>query len=171
MAHVVSRERSQGGSVGIEGGDGFDEAGDGEGVADAAVAADEMQRAVFPGQPNGDAHERRNARAVDLRDAIETDDDLACTAPDDRLQGIGELLAGLPDGQAAVDFEHVDSAGFADVNLHWGTLSHGIGFEQLSLTARDQAYQFARSGRGRSKSIDALYDDRSAEQGKHSRNI
>jgi hypothetical protein len=91
-----------------------------------------MERAVFAGQPDGDAHERGNAGAVDLRDAVEIDDDLVCAAPDDGLQGVSELVARLADGEAAVDFEQEDSAGFADVNLHWGTFSHGIGFEQLS---------------------------------------
>ncbi len=124
------------GDVGVEGGDGFDEAGDGEGVTDAAGAADEVQRAFFAGQPDGDAHERGDAGAIDLRDAVEIDDDLACAASDDRLQGVGELLARLADREAAVDFEHIDAVGLADVDFHWGTVGHRIGLEELFLTTR-----------------------------------
>jgi hypothetical protein len=101
---------------------------------DAAVAADEMQRAFFTGQPDGDAHERGDAGAVDLRDAIEIDDDFVCAASDDRLQGAGELVARLADGETTVDFEHIDAAGLADADLHWGTVGHRTGLEKLSLT-------------------------------------
>jgi hypothetical protein len=40
-------EIGEGGGFGFEGGDGFYEAGDGEGVADAAGAADEAKDAAF----------------------------------------------------------------------------------------------------------------------------
>jgi hypothetical protein len=117
-------KRFQGDSVGFEGGDGFDEAGNGEGVADAAGAAHKMQRAVFAGQPDGNAHEGGDAGAVDLRDGVEIDDDLAGAALNGRLQSVRELVAGLADGQATVNFKHINAVGLADVNLHWGTVGH-----------------------------------------------
>src|SRR6266478_6691803 len=133
---VNQLEIGERGDVGVEGGNGFDEAGDGEGVADASGAADEMQRAFFAGQADGDAHERGDAGAIDLRDAVEIDDDLACAASNDGLQGVGELLARLADCEAAVDFEHIDAVGLADVDLHWGAVGHRIGIEKLFLTTR-----------------------------------
>ena len=98
MRLVTSDERFESDRVGFEGGDGFDEAGDGEGVADTALAADEMKRALFAGQPDGDAHERGDARAVDLRNAVEIDDDFVSAALDNGLECVGELIAGLTDG-------------------------------------------------------------------------
>jgi len=35
-----------------------------------------------------------------------------------------ELITGLPDGEAAMDFENGHSAGLADVNLHGGAFGH-----------------------------------------------
>jgi len=60
-------EVGEGGGFGFECGDGFDEAGDGEGVADAAGTADQAEHAAFAGELDGDAHERGDAGAVDLR--------------------------------------------------------------------------------------------------------
>src|SRR5271163_708029 len=114
--HLI--EIGEGGGIGFEGGDGFDEAGDGEGVADAAGAADEVESAVFAGEAGGDAG------AVDLGDAVEIDDYFSETFLNDGLQGFVELVAGFADGEAAVDFEHGDAAGVADVDFHWCTVGH-----------------------------------------------
>jgi len=35
-----------------------------------------------------------------------------------------ELVAGLPDGEATMDFENGHSGGLADVNFHRGTFGH-----------------------------------------------
>ena len=64
---------------GVESGDGFDEAGDGEGIEDAAGFADEMEHATLTAQGNGHADEGGDSRTIDLRHAIEIDDDLAGT--------------------------------------------------------------------------------------------
>src|SRR6267143_1225719 len=71
---LVCLEVGEGGGFGFEGGDGFDEAGDGEGVADAAGAADEAEDATFASELDGDAHQRGDAGAVNLRDAVQDDD-------------------------------------------------------------------------------------------------
>lgn len=71
--YVCLREIGEGGGFGFEGGDGFDEAGDGEGVADAALAADEAQDAAFAGELDGDAYQGGDARAVNLWDAVQDD--------------------------------------------------------------------------------------------------
>jgi len=95
----------EGGGFGFEGGDGFDEAGNGEGVTDAALAADQAQDTAFARQLDGDAHQGGNAGAVDLRDAVEDDDDFLRAAFNDGLQSVVELIGGLADGEAAVNLE------------------------------------------------------------------
>ena len=117
-------EVREGGGFGFEGGDGFDEAGDGEGVADAAGAADQAQHAAFTGELNRDAHQRRDAGAVNLGNTIQDDDDFLRALLDDGLKSRVELVAGLPDGEAAMDFENGHSGGLADVNFHRGTFGH-----------------------------------------------
>ena len=115
----------EGGGFGFEGGDGFDEAGDGEGVADAAVAANQAEGAAFAGELDGDAHQGGDAGTVDLRDAVEDDDDILGAGFDDGFESVVELLGGLTDGEAAVNFKYRHSAGLADVDFHGGTVSHG----------------------------------------------
>ncbi len=67
------------GSLGesVEGGDGFDQAGDGERIEDAAGQADQMKRAAVAGERDGHANESGDAGAVNLRDAVEVDDNFA----------------------------------------------------------------------------------------------
>ena len=124
-SNLNSSEVLQGGGFGFEGGNGFDEAGDGEGVADATVAADEAEGAAFAGELDGDAHEGGDAGAVDLGDAVEDDDDVFGAGLDDGFQGVVELLGGLADGEAAVNFEHGDAGDMADVDFHGDAVSHG----------------------------------------------
>src|SRR5216684_6761093 len=113
------------GDVGVEGGDGFDEAGDGEGVADAAGAADQAQNTAFAGELYGDAHQRGDARAINLGDAVQNDDNFLGAGFDNAFQSVVKLLGRLADGEAAVDFEHGHRAGFADIDFHGQTVSHG----------------------------------------------
>src|SRR5689334_24961734 len=83
----------EGGGFGVESGDGFDEAGDGEGVADATGAADQAEHAAIARELNRDANKRGEAGTVNLRRAIEPDDDFARALLGDGLQGGVELLA------------------------------------------------------------------------------
>jgi hypothetical protein len=122
-----SGEIFEGRGFGFEGGDGFDEAGDSEGVANAALTADEAEDAAFAGKLDGDAHERGNAGAVNLGNAIEDDDDFLGAGLNDGLQGVVELVGGLTDGEAAVNVEDGDPAGLADVDLHGDAVGHGFG--------------------------------------------
>jgi hypothetical protein len=118
-------EVREGGGFGFEGGDGFDEAGDGEGVADAALAADEAQDAAFAGELDGNAHQRGDAGAVNLRDAVEDDNYSLRPGFNDGLQSVVQLVGGLADREPAVNFEDRDSAGFANVDFHGQPVSHG----------------------------------------------
>src|SRR6267154_2715882 len=108
----------EGGGFGFECGDGFDEASDGEGVADAAGAADEAEDAAFAGELDGDANESGDAGAVNLRNAVEDDDHFPGAAFDDGFKGIMELLGWFAYGEAPVNFQYRRSSGLADVDLH-----------------------------------------------------
>jgi len=119
------RKVGEGGGFGFEGGDGFNEAGDGEGVADAALAADQAQDAAFAGEPDGDTHERGDAGAVDLGNTVQNNDDFLRTALNHGLQGVVELVSRLADSEPSVNFEYRDSAGFANVDFHGQPVSHG----------------------------------------------
>ncbi len=125
MTNAKPLKVSEGGGFGFEGGDGFDEAGDGEGVADAAVAADQAEDAAFAGKLDRDAHERGDAGAVDLRDAVQDDDNFLRATFDDGFESVVELLGRLADGEPAVYFKYRYSTGFADVNFHRQPVSHG----------------------------------------------
>ena len=133
---LICLEIRERGGFGFERGDGFDEASDGEGVADAARAADQPEHAAIARQLDGDAHERGDAGAVDLRDAVQHDDDLAGAILDDRIESIVELIGGLADGEPAVDFENRHTTGLADVDLHGRMVSHG---SESVLLPRDEA--------------------------------
>ncbi len=90
-----SSEIGEGGGFGFEGGDGLDEACNGEGVADTALAADQAEHAAFACELDGDAHERGDTGAVDLRDAVQDDDNSPGAAFDDGFESVVELLGRL----------------------------------------------------------------------------
>jgi len=113
-----------GGGERVEGGDGFDKAGDGEGVADAAGLTDEVQSPVFAAEGNGHADERGDAGAVNLGDTVEVDDDLAGAVLKNGAQGSGELIARVPDGETAVEVKNVYAVLFANVDFNGRVLSH-----------------------------------------------
>src|SRR5262245_51487049 len=114
-----------GGSVSVEGGNGFDKAGHGEGVTYAAGLADEVEGTADAGQRNRNAHERGDAGTVNLWNSIEVYDDLAARLIEDGLKRVGELVAGLTDGQAPVHVKNVNAVLFADVDFDRGVLGHG----------------------------------------------
>src|SRR5215472_3975883 len=115
---MTSCEVGEGGGFGVEGRDSFDEASDGEGVTDAAGSADQPEHAAFARELNRDANECRKAGAVNLRSAVEPDDDFARALFHDGLQCTVELFARFADGETAVHFENGGGAGLANFNLH-----------------------------------------------------
>ena len=117
----------EGGGFGFEGGDGFDEAGDGEGVADAAGAADQTEHTAFAGELDGDAHERGDPGAVNLWDAVQDSDNFLRATFDHRFERVVELLGRLADREAAVNFQYGHSAGFVHFDFHGQPVSHGRG--------------------------------------------
>src|SRR5207244_11471947 len=121
------REIGEGGGFGFEGGDGFDEPRDGERVAHAAGATDETQDTAFARQLDGDAHQRGNAGAVDLRDAVQDHNHSLRATLNHGLKRVVKLLGGLADSEPAVNFQDRHSSGFANVDFHGRTLSHGGG--------------------------------------------
>jgi hypothetical protein len=109
---------------GVEGGDGFDQAGDGEGVEDAAGFTDEMKHATFAAEGDRHADECRDAGAIDLRYPVEIDNDLARSVLENSGQRSGELVTGIADGEAAVNVKNVYAVLFADVNFNGSVLGH-----------------------------------------------
>src|ERR1700722_20255957 len=94
---------------GVEGGNGFDEPGNGEGVEYAAGFTDEMEHASFAAEGNRHADERRDARAVNLRYAVQIDDDFACSLMENRSECGRELVARIANGQATVEVKNADA--------------------------------------------------------------
>src|SRR5207245_254154 len=101
--------------------------GDGEGVADTAGAADQAEHAAFAGELDGDAHQRGDAGAVDLRDAVQEDDNFLGAPFDHGFEGVVELLGRLADGEPAANVKYQHPAGLADVDFHGRPVSHGSG--------------------------------------------
>jgi len=120
-------EVGEGGGFGFEGGDGFEKAGDGEGIVDTAGSADQPQRAPFARKLNGNANQCGKAGAVNLRSAIEDDDNLVRTRLYEGLQDVVEMFAGFADGQPAMNVHNGDSAGFAGVDLCGRVFAHETG--------------------------------------------
>src|SRR5205807_6259733 len=118
QAWLRSGEVGEGGGLAYKGGDGFDEASDGEGVADAAGSANQTKHAAFARELNGDSNKRGKAGAVNLRSAVERDDDLAHSFLGDRLQRRVKLFARFANGEPAMHLENGNCAGFANLNLH-----------------------------------------------------
>jgi hypothetical protein len=108
----------------VEGGDGFDEASDGEGVADAAGATDEVEAAAFARERNGEFDEGGDAGAVDLRNVVEIDNHFAGTLVEEILSEFAEVFAGLTDGETAVDVKVMNAAGFASRDFQWWMKHH-----------------------------------------------
>lgn len=108
----------------VEGGDGFDETGDGEGVADAPRSADEVKAAAFARKGDGKLDEGGDAGAVDLRDVVEIDDHFAGALGEKILREVGEMFAGLADGEAAIDVKVMNAARFARRDFQWWMKRH-----------------------------------------------
>jgi hypothetical protein len=117
-------EVRNGGDVGVVGGDSFDQASDRESVANPAGAADEMSGSAFASELDGDTNERGDAGTVDLRDAVEIDDDFAAATLNDGLKGLIELLGRLADGQTAAHLEEMDAVLFTNGDFHGQVFSH-----------------------------------------------
>ena len=129
-------ETGGGGFFGIEGGDSFDEAGYGEGVAHAALAADEVQSTALAGEGDGEFHEGRNAGAVDLWNAVQVNDQLPRTLLHEIVGEVVEMLAGLADGKPALNLKVVNAAGFARRNFKWWMKRHEYSLSSMSTAAR-----------------------------------
>lgn len=76
-----------------------------------------------------------DARAIDLRNAIEINDDLMSAGLSNRFESVVELLTGVANGQAASHLENRDGAGLPNSYLHWWMLGHNTSLEILILAA------------------------------------
>lgn len=154
---VTRLEAGGGGGFGVESGDGFDEACDGEGVANPARAADEVETTTVAGKGDGEFHQRRNAGAIDLRNIVEIDDHFRGAALQEVLGEVIEMFAGLADGKPAVNLKVMDSGGFARRNFQrW--VKHD---EQSSRFDVDGCWPLRKAA---AMAAPALYDEGYEEQ-------
>ena len=114
-----------GGGFGFKGGNGFDEASDGEGVADATLTNDEVQDAAEARERDGKFHQDGDAGAINLRDVVEVDDDFARALLDEILDKFKQTFAGIADGEAAMHANKIDSGGFAHRDFQGWMQGHG----------------------------------------------
>jgi hypothetical protein len=98
-----------------------------------------MNSAAFTRELNGDAHQRGNAGAVNLRNAVEVDDYFTAAALHDGLQRFVKLLGGFADGEPSVDFQQINAVLLANGNLHGYVLGHlAISQNSLAMEAAPQ---------------------------------
>ena len=60
-----------------------------------------------------------------MRDTVEVNDEFTASILHHGLQSVVELVAGLTDGQAAVNFEQVNTIGLTDGDFHGDMFGHG----------------------------------------------
>ncbi len=113
-----------GGGFVFVGGDGFDEARDRERVADAALAADEVQPAALAGEGDGKLYDCGNSRAVDLRNFVQVHDHFARALGHQLMHEGAQMLAGIADGQPSQHVHVVDAVGCAGRDFQWWMQSH-----------------------------------------------
>jgi len=85
-----------------------------------------VQSPALACEGDGEFHERGDAGAIDLRNVIKVDDQLPCTLLQEILGEVIQMLAGLTDGEPAVDLKVMDAAGFARRDFQWWMKRHGI---------------------------------------------
>jgi hypothetical protein len=102
---IESSQLKAGGSggFGVESGDGFHQTRYRKGVANATLTADEMETSTLTGQGDRKLDESGNARAIDLGNVIEVDDNLARPSLDQVLREFVQMLTGFADSQAPMD--------------------------------------------------------------------
>ena len=108
----------------FEGGDGFDEARHGEGVAHTALTTNKVQAATLASERNRKLNQRGNAGAVDLRNIVEIDDKLTRAALHQILRELVQMLAGFTDGEPSMNLQVMDAASFARRNFQWWMKRH-----------------------------------------------
>jgi len=124
----IAGDLEAGGSRGfvLEGGDRFDQARDGEGIADTALAADEVQSAALAGERNGKLHKSGNSGAIDLGNVMQVDDQLSRATLHQILSELRQMFAGLADREASVDLKVVDASRLARRDFQWWMKRHEI---------------------------------------------
>jgi hypothetical protein len=123
------------GGFGIECRNGLDKPRHRQRIAHAPRTTHEPQRTAFASQLDRNAHQRRDAGAIDLRNSIEINDDLANARFGNSLKSIVQLLAGLSNCQPASHFEYGDTPGLSNSDFHGRMLGHGTWLENLILAA------------------------------------
>src|SRR5215469_10624171 len=106
-------EAGGGGGYRLKRGNGLDEAGDRQRVANASLAAHQMQAAALASQGDRQLHEGRDARTVDLRYVIQIHNHFAGALLNELLGELVQVLARFPDRQPPIHINMLDAADFA----------------------------------------------------------
>src|SRR5216684_7003026 len=86
-----------------------------------------MEDAAFAPEGDGHTNECGDAGAVNLRYAVEIDDDFARSLLENGSECGSELVARIANGQATVEGKDADAVLFADVNFNGSVLGHFLG--------------------------------------------
>jgi len=110
-----------------ERGNGIDEAGELEDFADVADRVENFEAAALALESDEGAHEGADAGAVHLRDACEVDDDVGRASVGELAQLDVESVVAGTNGDAALQIQNGDRAGFAlrDLQTHFRLLIGG----------------------------------------------
>src|ERR1700737_4462197 len=117
-------ETGESGGFGVKSRNGFDQAGNGEGVADAALSANQVKRATLPGERDGNTHQRRNPGTINLWNSVQVDDDVARAFLHHGHRLIIQVIARIANGKPAVNRDKIDAVGFTDGNFEWWMQCH-----------------------------------------------
>ena len=157
LERICNLEAGFGLFCGFKGGDGLDEASNGEGIANAARVADQVQGSALPCQGYGQLHQHGNPGAVDLRNIIEVDNDLAGARLRQFLDKGAQMLAGIADGEPAMDDNKLDPVRFAHGHFQGWMQGHRSFPQDMH---KEQGRRLAVS----SGAAQALYDEGYGEQ-------
>jgi hypothetical protein len=83
-----------------------------------------MQSSTLASERDGEFHQGRNAGTVDLWNVVQVNDQLPRALLHEVVGEIVEMLAGLADGEPALDLKVVNPAGFARRNFEWWMKRH-----------------------------------------------
>jgi len=110
-------EAGEGGGFVGEAWDGLDQAGQLEDFEDVAGGVANFESAAEAADSDEAADDGADAGAIDLRNAVKVDDDLACAAFDERAQLRAQLVVAAADGGASLEIDDGDISRLAAGNL------------------------------------------------------
>jgi len=83
-----------------------------------------MELAADASKGDRSADKSRDAGAVNLGDAVEIDNDLAGAVIKRGQESFGQLVGGVADGEAAVEFEEMNAGILAEIDFDGSEVGH-----------------------------------------------